>query len=47
MDFEVIFWIVALIGTAWGILRMISAADHEIYVSHETIARMENGGRHL
>lgn len=47
MDFEVIFWIVALIGTALGILRLMNAASHENCVSHETIARIENGGRHL
>jgi hypothetical protein len=47
MDFEVIFWIVALIGTALGILWLMNAANRENCVSHETIARIENGGRHL
>lgn len=47
MDFEVVFWIVVLIGAVVGVLWMINAGKHENYVSHETIARIENGGRHL
>lgn len=47
MDFEVIFWIVVLIGAMIGILWMVNAANRETCVSHETIARIENGGRHL
>jgi hypothetical protein len=47
MDFEVIFWIAILIGAVVGILWMMNAASRENCVSHETIARIENGGRHL
>ena len=47
MDFEVIFWIVVVIGAVVGILWMMNAASYENCVSHETIARIENGGRHL
>lgn len=47
MDFEVIFWIVMLIGAVVGILWMVKTANRENCVSHETIARIENGGRHL
>ena len=47
MDFEVAFWIIVLIGAVVGILWMMNAAGREGCVSHETIARIENGGRHL
>ena len=47
MDFEVIFWIVTLISAVIGVLWMANMASHDNYVSHETIARIENGGRHL
>mgnify|MGYP003292168242 CR=1 FL=1 len=47
MDFEVVFWIGLLVGAVAGGLWLLNEMNKQSYVSHGTIARIENGGRHL
>ena len=47
MDFELMFWIIAIIVITLGAPWILSKVTQEECVSRETIARIENGGRHL
>ena len=47
MDFEVVFWIGLVVGAVAGMLWLLNEMNKQSYVSHGTIARIENGGKHL
>ena len=47
MDFELMFWIIAVAATVLGTPWILNKLTQEECVSRETIARIENGGRHL
>lgn len=44
---ELIFWLVAGLLGAIAFVMIVCQSNSTLYVSKETIQRIENGGRHL